>query len=175
MALSPEVKEAANHILSHAQGIRATLVLAEAVESVNLIDQAATEAERRKAAAIKEKADAEAKLVEVNGDIDKARKKLADIREDGRNAKADADARAAQIIADAKAEGTRAAVQITGRATTEAASVDKATAAARATLSELEAEIAAQQETLEAIRAEQAEVVKKADRARAYLAELAEK
>ena len=173
MALTSELKDAANHILSHAQGIEATLVLARAVEKTNLIEQAATEADRRATAAKSAKAAAEKGLAEVEASIGKAKDQLAEIRALGRQAKADADKQASEIVAKAKADATAEQDSIRAGAQKGLDDLRRQAAGAQADLDAVKAEIVVQQNKLKAVKAEQAAVVKSADEARAYLKSLA--
>lgn len=93
MSLDPELRAAANYLLDHAHGIRATIVMAEHVKSVEALEQLSNEAEGILAGKRKE-------LGTVEGEADKARQRLSKAEEKAKAAEAKAD----DIIASAKGE-----------------------------------------------------------------------
>lgn len=112
--LSPELQDAVNHIQSHAHQLRAIITIADAVTSIKALEQAANEAENRKASIEEWTRKAEANRQSVltaidaaNADLDQTRKAIAEAKakahEDAVKAKAKAEAEAQRIIEDAKA------------------------------------------------------------------------
>ncbi len=169
MTLSNEIKEAANHILSHAQGLEATLVLARAVESVNLIEQAAIEATARADAATADKAKAEDDLDEISIRIVKANDELAGLKAANDKRVSDARLEAAAIIADAKRKAESEAAAIVAKGNAELADIRGKIKSAESDLAGVEAEIEKAKATLAETEASTLAVNARAEEARAYL------
>jgi cell division septum initiation protein DivIVA len=176
MALSPEVKDAVNHIQSHAEGMRAVITLADYVEDVKLLEQNAAEAEGR----VKAAEDAEAKL---KARIDKATQKAVDAeaaivadRTAAQEALKKAQSDAADLVAKARADGDN----IVSRAQSDARRVlDDAKAERQAVIDGIDADIAAKREDqaaeaakLKELRAETADLEGRVRRAKEYIASL---
>lgn len=114
MLLSPELLDAVNHVQSHAHQMRAIIAIADAVTSIKALEQAANEAENRKAGIEEWTREAEANRQSVlaaidaaNVDLDQARKAIAEAKakahEDAVKAKAKAEAEVQSIIEEARA------------------------------------------------------------------------
>ncbi len=170
--LPAELKDAAEHVLSHAHGMRAVLVLAEHVKDIELIEQGAAEAENRRDAARTEAEKIDARIAAATskeGDIakDKAEAKEAVTAAKRDAAKIDEEARisAGKIVMQAEAEA--------GKIKAEAASIKaEALKGADAELEAKRAEVIEAGRRLSDLLAETAEVQRKADDARAYLSSL---
>lgn len=172
MLLSPELLDAVNHVQSHAHQMRAIIAIADAVMSIKALEQAANEAENRKAAVEKTARDAEAAHKSVLIAIEAANADLAQTR---------------KAITAAESKATEAADEIKAKAQTEAgriidearAGIAKAVADEQAKLDWLRAEVRTHTAALTAggderrkLEAEVADLEARADKARAYLAKL---
>ena len=172
MLLSPELREAVNHIQSHAAGLRAIITIADAVTSIEALEQAANEAENRRAVVEKKTSEAEGSLKATEINLESALSDLAQTRKAIAAAKAKAhdDAAAVKATAEAQAQG------IIDRAR---ASVSKAVEDEQAKLTKVQAELTDTQATLDArtadrmaLEAQVTDLEARAERARKYLAKL---
>lgn len=170
--LSPELQDAVNHIQSHAHQLRAIITIADAVTSIKALEQAANEAENRKAGieewTRKAEADRQSVLAAIhaaNVDLDQARKAIAEAKakahEDAVKAKAKAEAEAQSIIEEARA------------------GISKAVADEQAKLDMLRAEVTNAKQALGVVVADRiileeqvADLEARAEKAREYLAKL---
>lgn len=172
MLLSPELLDAVNQIQSHAHQMRAIIAIADAVTSIKVLEQAANEAENRKAAVDKTARDADANHKSVLIAIDAANADLAQTRKAITEAKARASAAADEIKAKAQAEA--------GRILDEArAGISKAVADEQSKLDGLRAEVRTHTAALTAggderrrLEAEVADLEARAAKARKYLEKL---
>ena len=177
MALSPEVKDAANHIQSHADGLRAIITLAEFVADTTALEQLAAETESRRASAASDLEAVTAELTKAKASVDRAKdaakaaeadvkveveKLIAKAKDDAAAIETKANASATRIISDANATAAQAKVVADGEVQ-----------AAKAALSLVNADIAAAKDTLAETEAQTQALIAKADEARAYLAKLA--
>ncbi len=172
MLLSPELLDAVNHVQSHAHQMRAIIAIADAVTSIKALEQAANEAENRKAAVEKTTLDAEATHKSVliaieaaNADLDQTHKAVADAKK-----KATAAADEALAKANAEAQGIIDAAR---------ASVTKAIADEQEKLQKVQAMTSTAEEaldtkaaTLKDLEAQVVDLEARAERARKYLAKL---
>jgi cell division septum initiation protein DivIVA len=176
MPLSPEIKDAVNHIQSHAEGMRAVITLADYVDDVKLLEQSAAEAEGRVSAA----EDAEAKL---KARIDKATQKAVDAeaaivadRTAAQDALKKAHDDAAEIVAKGKADAQRVLSNAQATASKELAD---AKAERQAVIDGIDADISAKRdeqmaesEKLKELRAETADLESRVRKAKEYIASL---
>lgn len=174
MALSSELRDAVNQISSHAHQLRAILTIADAVHDIEALEREAAEAENRTAAA-------KVALTSVEADTAETVKALA-------KAKAgidEANARAKSIVAQATGEGDeikrRAEVEADSIIASARAGIDGKIATASKELEALKAEIAklsAQKAELDSLIEAGVvlahELENRADKARKYLAGLAQ-
>ncbi len=172
MSIPADLKDAADHLLSHAHGMRAVLVLAEHVQNVSALEGAAGEAERRRDTATADMSKIEARVKAAKS----AEGELARLEGAAKLALSEAQKRAAEIIAEAQqtADGLAEA----GQAAVAAAKADAAAILAEAQ-GGADAKLVATREAIEAaekrlaeLNAEAAEAATKADQARAYIASL---
>lgn len=173
MPISQEAKEATNHLLSHAQQMRAVITIAEELDRVGGLEAFAAEAEGRKKTADAELEKADGRLDEAKAKLDAIGVEAAAARDKARSIIDDARTEAESIKAKARTEGEAKAAKIVEAGE---ANLTKAHAAELVSLDRLagiNAEIATATDHLKSIRAETAGVQAKADEARAYLAKLA--
>lgn len=173
MSLDPKLKDAVNHLQSHAQQMQAVLDVAEAIQSIDDLERMATEAENRKGAAtfnLDEIADRvkgkQAELDKAVAGIDEAKdtaKKItADARAEAKKITAKAEAEAEGIIASAK---TKADVDIErGRVAVDEASSE---------LSGIRSKVEQARRDLDGMKAEQAAAEAKRDEAKEFLRNIA--
>lgn len=170
--LSPELREAVNQIQSHAHQLRAIITIADAVTSIEALEQAANEAENRKAAVEKTARDAEAAHKSVLIAIDAANADLAQTRKASVAAKSKATEAADEIKAKAQAESVRildeARAGIAKAVADEQAKLDALSSVVRTHGDAIEA----LQETRRELEAEVADLEARADKARKYIAKL---
>lgn len=172
MLLSPELLDAVNHVQSHAHQMRAIIAIADAVTSIKALEQAANEAENRKAAVEKTTLDAESTHKSVLIAIEAANAGLDQTRKAITEARAKASEAADEIKAKAQAEA--------GRILDEArAGISKAIADEQSKLDGLRAEVANTQKLLDAevenrqiLEEQVADLESRAEKARKYLAKL---
>lgn len=172
MLLSPELREAVNHIQSHAAGLRAVLTIADAVTSIEALEQAANEAENRRQAVEKKTSEAQGSFKAMEINLEAANADLAQTRK----AIAEAKKKAAEAANEALAKADADAQGILDKAR---ASVSKAVEDEQAKLQKVQAELAVIDGFLEARTAERialeetvTDLEARADRAKKYLAKL---
>lgn len=173
MALSPEIKDAANHIQSHAQGLEAIITLAAFVVDISTLEQLATEAENRKATAQAELDAAKAETDKAKDAAAKAKEKIKEAEDRAAEIVGNAHAEAGNIIGKANGDAKATAAKAEAAAAQRKVEADGEVQAAKAALALVNADIATARETLAELEAQTAEVTKRADDARAYLAKLA--
>jgi chromosome segregation ATPase len=173
MPLDPDLKNHVDYLQDHAHHLRAVIAMTDAIKGIASIEQAANEAESRKA-------DAETVLGLVEAEIEKAKLRRGKVDEDV----AEAQKQAASIIATAKADAdgilakaNRDAEEIRSKADADAKQKAGAAAAAALQASEqlatIEGQIVDAKEELAGVKAEAEDVTRRADEAKAYLAKLA--
>lgn len=173
MALDPKLKDAVAYMNDHAHGLRAYLIVADAVADITALEQAANEAEGRRKAA----------LDDLDTQIHTRNAELAAATDAAQHATDDAKTQADGIIRDARdaavgiveaARSTAAAdtaqVQADASAALAATRADLATATDR--LASLNADIDTAAALLDETRTETDALIAKADKARAFLADL---
>jgi chromosome segregation ATPase len=170
--LSQELREAVTHIQSHAHQLRAIITIADAVTSIETLEQAANEAENRRAAVETKTSEAESKLKSAEINLEAANADLAQTRK----AIAEAKKKAAEAANEALAKADADAQGILDKAR---ASVSKAVEDEQAKLTQVQAELAVIDGFLEARTAERialeetvTDLEARADRAKKYLAKL---
>lgn len=175
MSLTPELRDAVNHIRSHAEGMRAVLTLADAVGEIEKLEAAANEAEVRKSSASKSADESAGRLADLERRVAEQHTALIEAQSKASSIIAKATAAAADIEKTAQAE----ADAIIAKAT---AGIDDQVVAAKAALADLDAMIAGRQSalaSLDATIAERGQAVADIDarvaRARDFLSSLAEK
>lgn len=173
MALSPALKDAVNNVRSQAEKMQAIITIADELDKIGGLEQAAAEAEGRKVTAEADLKDVKAKIEVEQANLAGATKKVADAKDKAAKIIDDANAEAADIVAQARQDAATATAK--GKADADAA-LDKIKAQATAAtgkLADINAAIDEATKKLEATRAEEAEVMKRAAEAKAYLAKLA--
>lgn len=170
--LSVELKEAINHVQTHAHGLRAIIAIADHADEIVLLDQRRREVEASLSGLQKQadvlRADAEKAKADAAKAREDAKKPLADIKAAEKASKeradrlvSDAQQRASTIITQAE----QRAVQMEADANAELGGVRDKIAAAKKDLKALDG-------TIEARKAALADIEDRADKARQYLASL---
>lgn len=172
MALDPKLKDAVSHLQSHAQGMQAVLDVAAAIGDIGTLEQLATEAENRKAAAYVDVdtvngllAQAKADLAGTQGAIDDAKSQAVQIIADARN-------HAAGIVSDAQDAAKNAAADVANTAAGALATVQGQVAKARDTLAAVNSDTDLAKANLDSVSAETLDLEARAQKARDYLSSL---
>lgn len=169
MALSPELKDATNHIASHAQGLRAVLTIVDEIERIGGLEQLAAEAESRRDAALNEAGELDRQIAGLRRAADEATAKLDGVNNQAAAIIADAEAKAGEIVAG----GTVEAEAILEEGRKRLGEIDAEVAARRASLATIDKEIDDAQGKVKALEDEAADVLRRAEEARNYLKTLA--
>lgn len=172
MALSPELKDAVNHVQSHAEGMRAVLTIADEIDKIGTLETLATEAERRKAAADADVSAVQGHLKEVEAKADKAKADITKAKEQAKQIVADANEKAAGIIAKAQADASNRASEILTEVQSRKDVVLKEIEDEIERLEGIKADVSVETDKLRGLRSESAEVTQRADEAKAYLSKL---
>jgi hypothetical protein len=140
MALDPKLKDSVAFLRDHAHGMRAVLDLADAIGDISVLENAASEAERRRAAA----------LDDLDTEIHKRNATLANLEATILSTKAtaeglidDAKEQAAGIIDAARADALKEANRVKAAADADLAGVTKQLDEAKAALGDVRRELAA--------------------------------
>ncbi len=176
MSLSPDLKDAVNHLQSHAQGLKAVIAVADAISNIAALEQLAAEAVNRKDAADAALAKAKAALVAAEADLQDAKQAAEKVKKASTDNAAksatkaddlvrDAEKKAAGIINQAIADSTaRVATAIKDRSD-ELAGIEANLAAGKADREALDADIIVKS-------GEVADLESRAAKARKYLDKL---
>lgn len=174
--LSPDLKDAVNHLQSHAQGLKAVITVADAIGSIEALEQLAAEAVNRKEAADAALARAQASLISVEASLQDVRQSAEALKKNADDAVTsavrksddlvrDAEKKAAGIIDQAIADTTARVAAAIKQRSEELAVLDGEVL----TLTEQKATLAA---AIEAQTATLADLEDRAEKARKYLSRL---
>lgn len=178
MSLSPNLKQAVEYLQSHAHGMRAVLDVADAVTDVSSLEQAAQEAVNARDAAQADHAKIEKKIEAAKHRLKDAEDQNVADRTAAQAALAEAQSSARTIIATAEHTAANIITEANGKAEQLIADADKRR---QGVISGMDVEIAARKAdaatldaAIEVKRGEVADLEGRMERARKYLARLAE-
>lgn len=155
--------------------MQAVITIADELDKIGGLEQAAAEAEGRKAAAEASLGEVRSKIEVEEANLAAASRKIDDVKAKAYQIIDEAKDKGSQIVADAKAKAEAEAAEIRAEGEKALEKIMGKVADAKGELDAVNGQIVSARESLDAVRAEEADLIKRAEKAKDYLAKLAGK